>query len=496
MLLLTSLIAMSALTACNKESDPASAEYTPSSSVAVTSMTLKGTSNTGVTLDSVFFSIDLDARVIANADSLPKGTDVSRLVPVITFPSSVSAAKITMTGGERGDRESDYRVNPSDSIDFTGRVVLSLTAEDGVTSRSYLLKVNVHTVESDTLAWDRLATSPLPSRLGTPKAQKTVKFAGKALCLIEESDGSYTLASSETPAQGAWSHATPGLPASARIETFTASDKALYMLDASGMLHTSADGLAWTPTGAVWTAITGGYGEVVLGTRADAAGALHTSWPRTADIPEVPVAAGFPVSGQTAFGLFTSKWATRPIGFLTGGRLADGKLSNDTWAFDGTRWAVITETPAPALEGAVLVPYYNLLSSSTSWVKKEYPIWMLLGGTAADGSVNREVWITYDNGANWRKADSHLQLPGTVSVLPGADGVTLDHPMSADLNAGWTFTGPAAAPMRRLPVEISDGKVNWECPYIYIFGGTAPDGSLNTEILRGVMMRLQFTPLI
>lgn len=495
MLMLTSLMAMAAITACNKDTDSDSTDYSPSSSVAVTSMTLKGTSNTGVVLDSVFFSIDLDGRVIANADSLPKGTDISKLVPVITFPSSVSSAKITMTGGQRGDLETNYRTNPSDSIDFTGRVVLSLTAEDGVTSRSYLLKVNVHTVESDTLAWDRLATSPLPSRLAMPVAQKTVKYAGKAVCLIQESDGSYTLAQSETPALNAWTHSTPALPDGPLIGTLTAADNALYILASDGSLHSSADGVTWTSTGAVWTSITGGYGDVVLGIRAGSDGALHTTWPRTTDIPEVAVSSAFPVSGQTAFGLFTSKWADYPIGFLTGGRLADGTISHDTWAFDGTQWAVITENPAPALEGAVLVPYYNLLNSSTSWVKKEYAVWMLLGGTKPDGTLNREVWITYDNGANWRKADQHLQLPGDVCVPAGADGVTLDHPMSADLNDGWIFTA-ASAPSRRLPVEISDGKVNWECPYIYIFGGYDSAGTLNTSIMRGVMMRLRFTPLI
>ncbi len=486
---------MSGSTACNSDKDSETVDYSPSSSVAVTSLVLKGTSNTGVTLDSVFFSIDLDARVIANADSLPKGTDVTKLVPIITFPASVSEAIITMTGGKRGDLETDYRKNPSDSIDFSGRVVLKLTAEDGLTSRSYLLKVNVHTVDTDTLAWDSMATSALPSRLEAPCRQKTVKYADKAVCLIEESDGSLTLAESTAPAPEAWTLSTPRLPEEARIETLTASDNALYLLTADGHLCSSPDGREWTDTGAVWTAITGGYGDLVLGTRADASGALHTSWPRTDDVPETAIDPAFPVSGQTAFGLFLSKWATRPVGFLTGGRLADGSLSGNTWAFDGTRWAMITEIPAPALEGAVLVPYYNLLDSSTSWFKKEYQVWMLLGGSDASGETNREVWLTYDNGANWRKADTHLQLPEGISILPWADGLTLDHKMSADLNQGWKFSAPSAA-RKRIPVEVSDDRVNWECPYIYIFGGTTPGGALNTAILRGVLMRLQFTPLI
>ncbi len=99
----------------------------PASSVAVTNFSLKAKSGTKVKLDSVFFSIDLNRGVIFNADSLPVGTDITKLVPVISYTSSASAVTLTQSGGKTTG-EIDYKTNPSDTVDFSGKVVLKITA--------------------------------------------------------------------------------------------------------------------------------------------------------------------------------------------------------------------------------------------------------------------------------------------------------------------------------------------------------------------------------
>lgn len=483
-----------ALTSCNsKSTDDSESLYMPSSSVAVTSFSLKADEKVTAYLDSVFFSIDLNAGVIANPDSLPKGSRIDKLVPVISYPATVSEATLTMTGGTTREGVVDYRTNPSDSIDFTGRVVLRLVAEDGKSAREYLLKVNVHNSDPDTLAWTRLSAAHLPSRLASPRQVSAVRYGDKAVCLLEESDGSMTLASSAEPAMGRWTLGRPTLPAEALLNTLTATDDALYLLDAHGSLFYSADGMAWSDTGANWTSITGGYGNLLLGIRSDASGLLHTSWPRATDIEETPVSASFPLTGTTDFGLFTSRWALRPVGFLTGGLLADGSPNARTWAFDGSRWADISENTPPALYGAVMVPYYTFTSTSTLWIKNEFSVWLLIGGRLADGSLNKQVWMTYDNGANWRPAPQSLQLPASFPALVGADGVVLNHPYSADVNEGWTFSQPSR---RVSPSDVIDGRIEWQCPYIYIFGGTTEEGRLHEGIMRGVITRMQYTPLL
>ena len=145
-------------------------------------------------LDSAYFSIDLERGIIFNADSLRKGTDISKVVAKITYPDVVDRAIITMTGGSVRTGEIDYEKTQTDSIDFTGEVTLTLGIKKFDVEKVYRLKVNVHKEEPDLLAWDEMAFAALPSRLGSPLRQKTVEMKGMAVSLIEENDGTYTLA--------------------------------------------------------------------------------------------------------------------------------------------------------------------------------------------------------------------------------------------------------------------------------------------------------------
>ena len=151
---------------CNEKSDEPD-ENLATSSVAVNAFTLEANSKVLARLDSVFFSIDLEHGVIFNADSLPKGTDVRALVAKITYPGSVTSATIEMQGGEHREGSFSYSQTPTDTIDFTGRVTLKLQGADGL-EKSYRLKVNVHKMTPDSLMWDKIAVSTLPSRNPAP----------------------------------------------------------------------------------------------------------------------------------------------------------------------------------------------------------------------------------------------------------------------------------------------------------------------------------------
>ncbi len=247
----------------------------PASSVAVTNFSLKAKSGTKVKLDSVFFSIDLNRGVIFNADSLPVGTDITKLVPVISYTSSASAVTLTQTGGKYTG-EIDYKTNPSDTVDFSGKVVLKITAEDNTTTRSYNIKVNVHKAEPDSLVWDQLAVTPLPAHQGNPKAQKTVMYKETSYSLINEADGSYTLSVATDLIAGEWDKQALNLNFEPNVRTLNATSESLYVLDTAGVLHTSADGITWANTGSVWVNIIGAYGDTMLGMRNEGGTLGHT----------------------------------------------------------------------------------------------------------------------------------------------------------------------------------------------------------------------------
>ena len=182
---------MLAVSACNEKSTTLTMDEMPNMAVSAFSLSADS-KNPG--LDSAYFSIDLERGVIFNADSLRKGTDISKVVAKITYPDVVDRAIITMSGGSTRTGEIDYEKTQTDSIDFTGEVTLTLGVSKFNVEKVYRLKVNVHKEDPDVLAWDEMAFASLPSRKGTPRRQKTVETQGKAVSLMEETDGTYTLA--------------------------------------------------------------------------------------------------------------------------------------------------------------------------------------------------------------------------------------------------------------------------------------------------------------
>ena len=77
---------------------------------------------------------------------------------------------------------------------------------------------------------------------------------------------------------------------------------------------------------------------------------------------------------------------------------------------------------------------------------------------------------------NWTVADESVQLPESVFIGAFAQGFMRN-----------TTMYPSRATR---PVE------EWECPYIYMFGGVDTQGQLFNNVWRGTLNRMTFKPLI
>lgn len=473
------------ISACNSKDDEpdTGSGYIPTESVAVTAFSLSADRRVMPNLDSVFFSIDLEHGVIFNADSLPRGTKVTALIPKISYPSTVTSAVIEMTGGINREGTVNYYSNASDTIDFTGDVKLTLGTTDNAVTKTYTLKVNVHKEDPDTIHWDRISSMALPSRMQNPKAQKSVYFGSGVLSLIEERDGSYTLATTSDIFAGEWNKQALSLPFPPVIESLN-SDPAgnLYILG-DGNLMTSADGISWTVAASGWDRIIGLYGTALLGANAN----TLVSYPEGA-VASMQLPAGFPVSGYTVPIEFTNRWTSEPTIVLFGGVDASGKLSSASWAFDGSQWADISDHSLPALDGLSVVNYYSYLNSASNGLLKEFEAYLAFGGRDADGNLNNTVYVTYDHGINWQRAQQYMQLPAEVTAGYGLNALTLGTSMQSNLSNRWKSR-------RRLPFQIDGDLVKWECPYIFLFGGYDDGNVLNPDIRSGVLQRLTFVPL-
>lgn len=470
-----------------------SAEY----AVMVNSFNLVRNDSVLANLDSVFFSIDLNNAVIYNADSLPKGTKVSRL-PVNIGMSSVSTAEITMPGKNGTDTIINYLTNSTDSIDFSrGSVKLKLVSFNKEIERIYTIRVNVHNMAPDSLAWGETAMCTLPSSLSAPESQKTVEYQGKAVCFTQQG-GSTVRAVTSNPADNNWDVQTVTLPAGAVLRTVTASDDALYIIGGT-LLYKSTDmGSTWTSTGSEMSYIYGGYGTSVVGVKMAADGTYkHVTYPSTT---ETAVADGCPVEGTSASLLFATKWSDNPMLMVIGGRTASGDLTGDMWAYDGNEWVCMSINGIPAAEGVTIVPYFTFRTAST-WVVSEYTTLFAFGGKDANGICSKTVYMSLDRGVHWSKAGTLLQLPDYMPAVAYAQALVFDKIMTVGSRAaGWKEYAPMALPAWYNVIKSSDSRAvkpitQWECPYIYLFGGVKTDGTFSDTVWRGVINRLSFKPL-
>ncbi len=493
------------LPGCNSDDSDtayAIAEEINNTSTAVSSFSLSRNNKVLANLDSVFFSIDLQQAEIFNADSLPVGTNVRRLVVKIGLPS-VSVATITEAAGPgETPRTIDYLTAGTDSIDFSrGPAKLHVVSNNGEASRDYTIKVNVHRCQPDSMSWSREAMTELPGGIARPRAQKSVLFGSEALTLVQGADGSAVVARSANPGSAPWTANSATLPQGARIETLTAVDATLYMLDSTDALYSSTDGQTWVAAGASFHWLYGAYDGSLLASRRTADGWESVLYP---SMTTVALPDDMPVAATSALHSYTTKWASTPTAVMMGGVKADGTCSPDVWAFDGSEWAKINREPfAVALRDATLVPYYSYVNGANNWTADEYPTLLVIGGRDGWGTAQRDVYVSVDNGVRWRRATDMLTLPDYLPDMYGADALVFTETLYASRST--SATAWIEMPGRRISPWLTVGAPalsraiapisEWECPYVYLFGGYSSTGQLYNTVWRGVINRLQFIPL-
>lgn len=492
------MLMVGGMSSCNTSTTNVDDEVTVTiSNVAVKGFSLKADSKVMANLDSVFFSIDLANGVIFNADSLPKGTSVEKLIPVITFSSSVSEAEISMTGGSEDEKTVDYLKNPSDTIDFTRDVKLNVTSADGTNKYTYRLKVNVHKLDSDSLIWDKLSVTKLPSRLENPVAQKSVERDGSVYTLIEENDGSYTWATAASLEDAQWDKSELNLHFAPNVASLVNTSSSFWVLDEDGNLYESPDGEEWRETGEKWITLIGAYKDSVLGVKDSEGTMMHCHYPASDSIEDTEMNPEFPLYGRSEFRTIETKWAGDPTALFVGGETATGEISCHTWAFDGSNWATIDDKSTPALAGATLFKYIVYRRTSNTLKQIAYDAWILMGGVLENGDYNRKTYISFDNGVTWNAGSDALSIPDAFPGMAGGNAVVLYSSLDADLADAWKKIATKGIPTRATLSYTTDGyDITWECPYIYMIGGESSSGELSDSIWRGVLARLTFTPII
>ncbi len=481
-------IALSAIVtvvaACNKNHDDSSTTvYTTSNaSTLVTAFSLKANTAVMTNLDSVYFTVDPERRVIYNADSLPMGTNVTKLLTSVTFYSAIQSATYIAQYTSGGVTKTDtikYTDSSTDSINFSGKVTLKVVSYDGNNTAEYDVKVNVHKVDPDTIVWSPTARRDLPGSGNNNLHQRTVESDGHYYCLLQTSQGFY-ISDAETPA-GPWSTQAITWGFVPDVETFAATDSEFFILDTDGYLHKSSDLITWNATGDRWKNIIGTYQDRVLGLTTDTR-PKHDEYPRRATFTPTPADTLFPVSGYSQLISIDPDWAVNPQALMAGGYLANGTLSDRTWGYDGDTWAIVSSNRSvlPPLTDVTLVPYLVTKTPYYGGKTTQSVVWLLFGGFTQTGAANRVTYQSSNMGITWTKAANGMQLP---SFIP-------------DFGRAQAFVHYITLPLQSAaPRRVSQPVTSWKCPYIYLFGGMTANGTLHNNVWTGVLNRLSFKPI-
>lgn len=473
-----------------------------STNVGVYSFSLAKNDSILANLDTVFFSIDLVERHIFNADSLPYGTDVSKLVAYISTMDEVKKMELVFTGIDGAETKINYLENKSDSINFTsGPVLLNLQSGNGEVEATYTIDVYVHKVKSDSLVWGQTARTAIPSQISVPTRGYSAKMGNTTYVLTNSADV-WSMACRENPLDE-WDMYSATVPSGASVNSFRASSDALYILVNKDIYSSADGGKTWAATGTKADYLYGGYADKLLCAVENGEKWQCLIYPdnKLIDIPE-----GMPTEGTSPLLSYSFELGNAPVATFVGGNTAEDIVSGDSWAFDGNSWMKIT-APGKGIASPstdmVLVPFFGF-SVNSYFIVTEYSIFMAFGGTSVD-EPNLTTYISKDYGRSWSKGSDYIQLPEYMQVLTGSQAYVETLTLNSRSGDEWetfdtSYRIPASAciespfewrSMSRATAPVTE----WECPYIYLYCGNDSQGKLNQYVWRGTINRLTFKPL-
>lgn len=178
------------------------------------------------------FYIDQVNRTIYNPDSLPVGTDASRVLCSISTKNSGTAV-LCLRNHAGGDSLVYYR--STDSIDFSSPVRLRVYNTTGTAYRDYTITVNVHQQDGNAFSWSAATVDALDGMGG-----RSLVAVDQTMYLMGQQGGSTAVYRLDG---GTWQNTGTTLDAAAWQNAAALNGK-LYALS-NGNVVSSADGAQW-----------------------------------------------------------------------------------------------------------------------------------------------------------------------------------------------------------------------------------------------------------
>ena len=238
--ILTSLLLVACITtSCLKDNDE---DYDYSADASITAFSINDietkysaimNGKDTILIDTVIgsnypFSIDQNNGRIFNADSLPYGTDVSKVninISADTYGIFICA-------------EQDSLWESTDSLNFENPIQFKVVSGLGTYGRIYTAQINVHQQDPDSLVWNKIESN-LHQNI---QAQKSI-YANNKLYLFTEQEGQTSVTTSEDGTT--WTELqTLDIPTKTDYTSAIAWNEKIYIL-AENELYSSINGLNW-----------------------------------------------------------------------------------------------------------------------------------------------------------------------------------------------------------------------------------------------------------
>ena len=358
------------------------------------------------------FTIDQEINLAYNVDSLPVGTNITRVSTNISC-DGIAYLYVDSLGSFKSQVSTD-------SLDFTNPLRLRIVSTDKSYSREYQVRLNVHTIDPNQLYWNKLSTSPdaTSTELRLMTANETLYLFGI------DAEGNLSLATASQSDASAWTTQTTSAPAALNLNSITLFDGKFYAV-AEGKLYASTDGAAWENLPC----------EKSLTTLFAASDKDNVMWAATADslATTADPAAGFTSvqSLSERFPLNNLSWTVAPLRtnmninryILIGDAPQQpqqpklwGKLSNEK------KWVEYHPSSyqnklCPELKSLTIIPYDSKLYAIGG------------SGTVEGNRVESlsTIFISRDNGLTWEAAkEGGPTLPEELSGTEAPFSATVD----------------------------------------------------------------------
>lgn len=203
--------------------------------------TVDGTDSTTTVDGSKYkFTIDQLKREIYNADSLPAGTAVSKVVCSLASKNSGVVYVKRMASDTL-----DYFTG-NDSIDFKDKRVFRVYSTDGQSYRDYNVEIRVHKELADSFEWQREDVSNILPDLGKYKGVKIFAMGENVFAMVNDGATSFVMRKGIND-NSRWNTVTPNVNTVFSPDTYknvATLDGWIYMLT-NGIMFKSKDGAEW-----------------------------------------------------------------------------------------------------------------------------------------------------------------------------------------------------------------------------------------------------------